>query len=64
MHKMKEFTATITAELKETKTEDTSNPIRILQYVRVLDNGGIEKFIFSYLDNIDRSKVKFDFLLN
>lgn len=63
MHKMKEFTATITVELKETKTEDTSNPIRILQYVRVLDNGGIEKFIFSYLDNIDRSKVKFDFLL-
>lgn len=38
-------------------------PIRILQYVRVLDNGGIEKFIFNYLENIDRSKVNFDFLL-
>jgi len=39
------------------------NELRVLQYVRVLDNGGIEKLIFSLLENTDRSKVNYDFLL-
>jgi len=37
--------------------------VRVLQYVRVLDSGGIEAFIFSYLRKFNLDKVKFDFLL-
>lgn len=40
-----------------------NEPIRILQYVRVLDNGGIEKLIFDLLDSTDRERVAYDFLL-
>lgn len=40
-----------------------SEPIRILQHVRVLDSGGIEAFIFANLRAIDREKVNFDFLV-
>ena len=40
-----------------------SQKIRILQYVRVLDNGGTENLVFSLLDKIDREAVAFDFLL-
>lgn len=52
----------IAENLMETNT-NIEEPIRVLQYVRVLDNGGIEKFIFSYLENMNRSRVNFDFLL-
>ena len=38
-------------------------PIRVLQYMRVLDSGGIEAFVFANLRAIDRSKVVFDFLV-
>lgn len=37
--------------------------LRVLQYVRVLDNGGIESLIFNLLDKFDRDIVNFDFLL-
>jgi glycosyltransferase involved in cell wall biosynthesis len=37
--------------------------VRVLQYVRVLDSGGIEAYIFSHLRLMDRKKVNFDFLL-
>lgn len=37
--------------------------MRILQYMRVLDNGGIEKFVFSNLDKIDKTKFNFDYLV-
>ena len=40
-----------------------NEPIRILQYVRVLDNGGIEKLIFDLLDSTNRERVAYDFLL-
>lgn len=40
-----------------------SEPIRILQHVRVLDSGGIEAFIFANLRAMDRNKVVFDFLV-
>jgi Glycosyltransferase len=40
-----------------------NKPIRVLQYVRILDSGGIEAFIFANLRKIDRSKVAFDFLV-
>ncbi|NCC54408.1 MAG: glycosyltransferase family 1 protein [Erysipelotrichia bacterium] len=39
------------------------NEIRVLQYVRILDSGGIEAYIFSHLRLMDRTKVNFDFLL-
>lgn len=37
--------------------------VRVLQYVRVLDNGGIERLIFSLLENTNRNVVNYDFLL-
>lgn len=37
--------------------------IRVLQYVRVLDNGGIESLIFNLLEKTDREYVNYDFLL-
>ncbi len=40
-----------------------SEPIRILQHVRVLDSGGIEAFIFANLRKMNRNKVNFDFLV-
>lgn len=55
--------STMVENTMEKEVENIEEPIRILQYVRVLDNGGIEKFIFSYLENMDRDKVNFDFLL-
>ncbi len=37
-------------------------PIRVLQVVGRMDQGGIETFIMTLYRNIDRSKVQFDFL--
>lgn len=37
--------------------------INVLQFVRVLDCGGIEKFIFSNYENMNREDIHFDFLL-
>ena len=39
------------------------NELRVLQYVRVLDNGGIESLIFNLLDKTDRNILNYDFLL-
>ena len=58
----KDFKSSVNDNVVE-EMRNEEQPIRILQYVRVLDNGGIEKFIFSYLENMDREKVNFDFLL-
>ena len=40
-----------------------SEELRVLQYVRVLDNGGIESLIFNLLDKTERNRVNYDFLL-
>lgn len=40
-----------------------SEPIRILQHMRVLDSGGIEAFLFANYRAMDREKVVFDFLV-
>ena len=37
--------------------------MRILQFVRVLDCGGIEKFIFSNYEYMNKKEFKYDFLL-
>lgn len=37
--------------------------MKILQFVRVLDCGGIEKFIFSNYEHMNREKFQYDFLL-
>lgn len=37
--------------------------INVLQFVRVLDCGGIEKFIFSNYENMDREEIHYDFML-
>ncbi len=37
--------------------------LRILQHVRVLDNGGTESLLFNLLDKTDRVVLNYDFLL-
>ncbi len=37
--------------------------IRVLQYMRVLDSGGIEAFIFAIYKTLDKSTIQFDFLV-
>lgn len=39
-------------------------PIRILQIIRQMNQGGAETFIMNVYRNIDRKKVQFDFLVN
>jgi len=41
-----------------------TEPIRILQEVAGLGNGGMETFLMNVYRNIDRSKVQFDFVLS
>ena len=40
------------------------NPIRILQIVPNMQQGGLENFIMNIYRNIDRTKVQFDFLVH
>lgn len=39
------------------------NELRVLQYVKVLDNGGTESLLFNLLDKTDRNILNYDFLL-
>ncbi len=39
-----------------------AKPIRVLQVVPILGYGGVEKIVTRYFDNIDHSKVMFDFV--
>lgn len=41
-----------------------TNPIRILQIVPNMQQGGLENFIMNIYRNIDRTKVQFDFLVH
>lgn len=41
-----------------------SEPIRILQVFEALNRGGLESMIMSLYQNIDRTKVQFDFLVH
>ena len=38
-------------------------PIRILQIIRQMNQGGAENFIMNVYRNIDKEKVQFDFLV-
>ena len=43
---------------------EQSKPIRVLQEVAGLGNGGVETFLINVYRNIDRDKVQFDFILS
>ena len=42
----------------------TKEPIRILQEVAGLGNGGVETFLMNVYRNIDKDKIQFDFILS
>lgn len=37
--------------------------IKVAQVIGKTDNGGVENFVYNYYENIDKSKVQFDFLV-
>ena len=41
-----------------------NKPIRVLHYIKHLESGGGETFLYNIYKNIDRDKVQFDFLVN
>lgn len=41
-----------------------SKPVRVLHYIKHLESGGGETLLYNIYQNIDHSKVQFDFLVN
>lgn len=39
-------------------------PIRVLQIIGIVAGGGVESVIMNYYENVDRSKVQFDFIVH
>lgn len=39
-------------------------PIRVLQIIGIVAGGGVEAVIMNYYENVDRSKVQFDFIVH
>lgn len=44
--------------------EAGGKPIKVLHYIKHLGSGGGEAFLYNIYQNIDRSRVQFDFLVN
>lgn len=42
----------------------SSEPIRVLHYIKHLDSGGGETLVYNLYKNINRNKIQFDFLVN
>ena len=41
----------------------SDNPIRVLQIIRSMNQGGAENFIMNVYRNINKNKIQFDFLV-
>ena len=41
-----------------------NKPVRVLHYIKHLESGGGETLLYNIYQNIDRSQVQFDFLVN